>query len=118
LPFVPCSQLGEARPRADLIPVEKIRGPILLVAGDDDLAWPAGSYARALADRLRARGKRDFSSLVYSGAGHAIVAAFPYLPLPTLSEIGGSAAGGDPQSDARGRTHSWRQLLRLLERLR
>ena len=104
-----------AEGRAAAIPVERIRGPVLLVGGGDDLVWPAGDFVQAIADRLRARGKRNFASVLAAHAGHAVAAKLPLLPLATFSASGWSA-GGFPAPDAVARTRAWAVLLGMLER--
>ena len=104
-----------AEGRAAAIPVERIRGPVLLVGGDDDLVWPSGDFVRAIADRLRARGTRNFASVVGAHAGHAVAAKLPLLPLATFSSSGLSA-GGFPEADAGARTRAWAVLLGMLDR--
>ena len=55
LPYV--SRFGPiAEDPAAEIPVEKIRGPVLLVSGGADTVWPSTRMAQALASRLRANG--------------------------------------------------------------
>jgi hypothetical protein len=44
---------GQARA---VIPVERIRGPVLLTCGGQDLRWPSCGYVEALTARLRAHG--------------------------------------------------------------
>jgi dienelactone hydrolase len=104
-----------AEGRAAAIPVERIPGPVLLVGGGSDLVWPSGDFVEAIADRLRARGKRNFASVVHPEAGHAVAAKLPLLPLATFSSSGRSA-GGFPQADAAARTRAWAVLLGMLER--
>lgn len=114
IPHVTREEYGHAKPLLTpeaIIPVERIRGPIFVVAGVADGVWPAPSYAAAIADRLRAAGKRDFSSLIYPAAGHAVVATVPYVPSPT--EVPGGTV-----ADARARTDSWFKLLNFLARTR
>ena len=63
------------------IPVERIRGPILLISGQDDALWPSSSMAEKIMTRLRAK---DFGyharHLTYEGAGHAVFIGNPAGP--------------------------------------
>ena len=49
-----CAEFGNTGPANAnaIIPVERIDGPLLTVAGIADAVWPAASYAAAIADRL------------------------------------------------------------------
>jgi dienelactone hydrolase len=96
----------------NVIPVEKIAGPIFLVSGVDDLIWPSAIYAAEIVTRLRAHQRADYTSLVYQQAGHLVGAAVPYVPLVD------PALGGTAAADARARADSWPKLLVFLERLR
>lgn len=89
-----------------VIPVERIRGRILLVSAVADEVWPSASFALAIVDRLNAHGRANVTSLTSHDAGHGVVAAIPYLSLP---------GGIDPGSDARARTAAWFKLLDWLE---
>jgi dienelactone hydrolase len=96
----------------NVIPVERIAGPIFLVAGVDDLVWPSAIYASQIVERLRQHQRNDYTSRVYERAGHLVGAAVPYVPLIDPS-LGGTAA-----ADAHARADSWPKLLAFLERLR
>jgi pimeloyl-ACP methyl ester carboxylesterase len=55
------------------IPVEKTRGPILLVSGTDDHMWPSTALADITMRRLeRHRHSCPFRHVKYEGAGHQI----------------------------------------------
>jgi BAAT / Acyl-CoA thioester hydrolase C terminal len=81
----------------------------------DDL-WPSAGYASAIADRLRARGRRNFASIVSPYGGHGVAAVIPFLPLATTNAR--FAFLGDQNADARARTAAWFRLRAMLERLR
>jgi hypothetical protein len=58
-----------------VIPVERIRGPILLAAGTNDQTWDSVGYERAIVRRLRRHHFRhDVVALRLEGAGHALSA--------------------------------------------
>jgi dienelactone hydrolase len=58
-----------------VIPVERIRGPVLLAAGTNDQVWDSVAYERAIVRRLRRHDFRfDVVALEYQGAGHALSA--------------------------------------------
>ncbi|HEY1632014.1 MAG TPA: acyl-CoA thioesterase/bile acid-CoA:amino acid N-acyltransferase family protein [Rhizomicrobium sp.] len=96
------------------IPVERIRAPILLLAGRDDAIWP--SYPMAL--RLIARrGHRMGDELVaYPAVGHPI----PYGWLPSGGERSSLkfAVGGTQAGTAVAEADAWPRLLAFLAKVR
>ncbi len=104
------------------IPVEKIRGPVLLVSGTDDQMWPSSALADIAMRRLQSNGfKFPFQHLKYQGAGHLIL--LPWGPR-TTHIIGFKAdwssglvyeQGGTPRTDAEAGADAWHQLLQFLE---
>jgi dienelactone hydrolase len=105
-----------------IIPVERIRGPILLVSGADDQLWPAPRYAAAIMTRLdAAHDPYPHTSLVYPDAGHGVVSAVPGLPTPgpiVESRYGTLPFGGSPAGNARAVEDSWPRFLKLLNELK
>jgi acetyl esterase/lipase len=113
--------------RADVLercalPVEGVRGPVLLVSGGDDGLWPAAVGAAHLARRLAARGV-PVRHLNYPGAGHAIGVpneAQPFVALRAWRdgyfgvEDGLIDVGGDPAGAARAARSSWREAVAFL----
>lgn len=104
------------------IPVEKIRGPVLLVSGTDDQMWPSSVLADIAMRRLEAH---DFTSpflhLRYEGAGHTI--KVPYGPL-TVREAGLGvegfsgrlySQGGTAKADAEAGADAWRRQLSFMQ---
>jgi dienelactone hydrolase len=112
---------SNAATRAAAIEVEKIRGPVLTIAGGDDGLWPSDRFAERIAERL-ARHAHPFAdaSLLYSGAGHFV--SFPYalprLPPMTVLRVNGRLSfdfGGTPQANAAAAAAAWPQILRFTE---
>lgn len=104
----------EAVARAQ-IPVERTRGPILLISGGDDHVWPASRMADMICARLRAR---NFSHCVehlhYPKAGHEL--RYPFLPTTarTTRPAGLKFAisfGGTTEADAAAQKDAWRRVL-------
>jgi pimeloyl-ACP methyl ester carboxylesterase len=103
------------------IPVEKIRGPILLISGTDDQMWPSSALADIAMRRLETKHYAyPVQHLKYEGAGHLIL--LPYGPR-TIRAIGlqvqGFAGqlysqGGTPKLDAEAGADAWRKLLYFL----
>jgi dienelactone hydrolase len=96
------------------IPVERIAGPVLMVAGRDDQLWPSAWSAAAITERLRAHGFRhQVVNLTYAGAGHLIGKA--YLPAGATRTGGGRLeTGGSPHSNAAAQADAWPRVLRFL----
>jgi dienelactone hydrolase len=53
------------------IPIERIRGPVLLVSGEEDHMWPSTAMAKLVERRAGERGfAHQLTHLRYAGAGH------------------------------------------------
>lgn len=110
-------QDAEAVARAR-IPVERIRGPVMLLSGTDDGSWPSSRYSRMVRDALADAGHPyPVRWLDFEGAGHAIL--FPYVPTTQLvyaHPVSGrvSTGGGNPVDNARADQQSWDGVLRFL----
>ena len=104
------------------IPVEKTRGPILLVSGTDDQMWPSSDLADIALRRLRAHHHPfPHRHLKYEGAGHLIFV--PYAPT-SVRDIGLPGEGlsgylyhqgGSTKVDAEAGIDAWRHSLEFLE---
>ena len=108
LPAVSPSEFGQpnppGKPRA-VIPVERIRGPILLTCGELDLVWPSCAYTDAITARLSARQfAYPVTALRYPDAGHLVgglTAYFGSMTDDALTSYGGTVAGTQAaQADA------------------
>ncbi|MGW9627951.1 alpha/beta fold hydrolase [Microbacterium sp. NPDC055521] len=93
------------------IPVEKITGDVLLVAGGDDQVWPSACFAQQI---ISAREKAGLRSTLVShpDAGHRLL-------LPGEQPATGGmrmARGGTPKADAELGERAWPQILRVLDR--
>jgi uncharacterized protein len=108
LPAVSPSEFGRpdqtSNPRA-VIPVERIRGPVLLACGEQDLRWPSCGYVDAITARLRAhRFAHPVTALRYPDAGHLIgglTAWYGSLTDDALTSDGGTVAATQAaQTDA------------------
>lgn len=96
------------------IAVENIRGPVLLLAGNDDQIWPS----RLMADRIMTRLKLHHHPyadelLAYDDVGHPIPNA--YLPLAGDREHSRFAVGGTPEGSAKALADSWPKVLAFLD---
>lgn len=99
------------------IPVERIRGPILLVSGDDDRLWPSSFMAASIVRRLRAH-RHGFADvwLRYRGAGHRIGEAYDLYGDSTLAHLPRYAMdlGGNAAANARASADAWPRTIRFL----
>jgi hypothetical protein len=117
--FVPFYRDGliEADPKTvgkAAIPVEKIRGPILLVSGTDDQCWPAGESCAAIIARLKqAKFPYEVKHLSIEKGGHGSCLPF-FVTANHGLLIDGDPSGGSPQADARGGYRSWAETLAFL----
>jgi dienelactone hydrolase len=107
---------------AALIPVQRIRAPVLLLVGADDTLWPSGQYAQEIMFTLRqAHFRYPYQDLVFAGAGHYVGGAFPYNVTPVTGETtaAGRTAypGGSTFGDAVATARAWQDVLAFLHRL-
>jgi dienelactone hydrolase len=122
-PFQPAwtldgTPLPVARPLGDpasagdpdaVIPVQLIRGPVLLLLGADDLLWPSPTYSSAIMHRLGAyHDQFAHRQIVFAGAGHAAGFAFPYDAAPA------DGLGGTPVANSAAETAAWHDALAFL----
>jgi dienelactone hydrolase len=101
------------------IPVEKTRGPLLLISGKEDLLWPSKVYAELVVERLRKHNHPyPVEHVCYEQTGHFV--CFPYgLPsLPPMLELATGPVifgfGGVASSQARANIDSWQKMLTFL----
>jgi dienelactone hydrolase len=106
------------RPVVGELPIERVHGPVLLLAGGEDavIGKEAVVSAHRLQQRARQHGKTDVQVVVYPHAGHGVIGV-PNLPAP--GEAKGSAGityvfGGEPTANALAHADSWAKIFRLL----
>ena len=90
------------------IPVERITGEVLLVAGGDDRLWPSCDFAERIVDRRGAAGLHT-ELVTHPRAGHRV--RLPGEPLPPSSHL---VHGGSPEADAALGELVWPHLEALL----
>jgi dienelactone hydrolase len=105
------ASLRQPAAREAAIPVERIRAPLLLLAGEDDRVWPAAEMAQAM---LARRGRQQADRLVtYPHTGHISLRP-PGVPTTVLRSgdlaFGGTAAGFFDAMQA-----AWPEILRFLD---
>ena len=101
------------------IPVERTRGPILMISAEDDQLWASSSLTAIAERRLRRAAFPHFHEHVrYPNAGH-----FAVLPanLPTTSNWGrhpvvpmALAFGGTPEGNAAASADLWPRIVAFL----
>lgn len=100
------------------IPVERIRGPVLLISAGDDRVWPSSEMSRGVVQRLAARGESALCAhFHFPTAGHML--RLPHTPATTLESkhpgLGVKLAfGGTPEANARARVDAWQETLAFL----
>ena len=101
------------------IPVENIRGPILLISGGDDHLWPAAEMSEAIVARLQRNGGAHAAEhLHFARAGHML--RYPHLPVTARDSrnkhLRGArfSFGGTPAADAEAQTQAWRHAITFL----
>ncbi len=101
------------------IPVENIRGPILLISGGDDHLWPAAEMSEAIIARLKRNGSAHAAEhLHFAHAGHML--RYPHLPV--TARVSGNkhlrgarfSFGGTPEADAEAQSQAWRRAITFL----
>jgi len=95
------------------IPVERIKAPVLLVAGQEDQVWNSAMMAHNIAER-RAEAKLDTVSLIYSDAGHYLSGSG--YDATTQYNVGPSKSGGTPEGNARAQADAWPKTIAFLQR--
>jgi len=108
---------GWTRIAPAVIPVERIRGPILLISGDDDQLGFSSPLSRIGVARLRQHGHPYADEwLHYADAGHLI--GIPFVPTANLRVLktpyGALNFGGTAIGYARADERSWPVLLHFL----
>lgn len=100
------------------IPVEQIAGPVLLISGRDDRAWPSSLYSRMVVSALR-RSQHPYPvrHLDFDDAGHSI--NLPVVPTTQLSRAHPVSkvpftSGGTASANARADLGSWHGVLGFL----
>jgi hypothetical protein len=109
---------GDAMVRAAEIPVEQVKGPILMVSGAADAMWPATELAQIAERRAAERGlAHKLTHLRYPRAGHQC-GGVPGTPIateirhPLTSQL--YDLGGTPAANAQARADSWPQVIEFL----
>jgi dienelactone hydrolase len=110
---------------AATIPVERIEGPVLLLAAQDDQVWPSCDFAESTFSRLLDAGHAGRHPLdarvCFPGAGHVLNPGYVGLPMGLSAsferEDGGvfDVFGGTPQVNGRATREAWERTNAFLE---
>ncbi|MFT3690942.1 acyl-CoA thioesterase/bile acid-CoA:amino acid N-acyltransferase family protein [Paenirhodobacter sp.] len=102
------------------IPVERIAGPVLLISGGDDGAWPSDIYALLVSSSLAAAGhQHEVRWENWPEAGHSIL--FPYVPTTRIASVHPVSGvmttnGGTPAANAVANEGAWAAMCEWLDR--
>lgn len=103
-----CLELYADRVPAARVPVERIAGEVLVVAGGDDRLWPSLDFAESVVRRREAAGLAT-TLVSHPEAGHRVL-----LPGETPAPPPWLAHGGTPEADAELGARVWPHVQRLL----
>jgi dienelactone hydrolase len=101
---------GAPVPDGQPIPVQNIRGPVMLLTGGDDQRWPSSASAAQIMSALPHDGAAHVA-LNYPGAGHAAL-RIPYGPVP----VGLLAYGGTIAANSAAYASDWPASIAFIER--
>jgi dienelactone hydrolase len=116
----PLPYYEQGDPDAAMIPVEHIKGAVLLISGQDDQTWESSTLSDAARVRLEQHNHSSpYEHISYGGAGHLI--RFPYQPTTVsgfIHPLSGLPVyfGGNPKDTAFACADSWRRVLGFLNR--
>lgn len=102
----------DAAPEQAVIPIERARGPVLLVSGGQDGLWPSSRMSKMVVERAHAMGRPDLvRHLDYPDAGHV-----PLEKIPDIAPPGGLQfdLGGTREADIAAHRDAWPHVLELL----
>ena len=112
---VPHTNLGQPSPSdtpGAVIPLERIRGPVLTLCGGADAIAYSCDYADAIAARLQGGGQiQPHRFLTYPDAGHGVGTLLPYQPGAASDAEHG---GHDAAANWNAREQAWPQVLDFL----
>jgi dienelactone hydrolase len=98
---------------AAMVPVERIKGSILIISGTNDTQLPGVVYGELAIDRLKAHGFTfPYRHMINVGAGHII--EFPYIDRSTEIREG----GGTPETMELAGEATWPVILENLAAMR
>ena len=96
------------------IPVEKFKGPLLIIGGQDDQVWASGMMAHNIAEK-RAEHGLETVALIYTDAGHGLTGN-GYQPT-TMLNAGPMKMGGTPEGNGRAQGDAFPKTMAFLKRV-
>jgi dienelactone hydrolase len=101
------------------IPVDRIRGSVLLISSKADALWPSTTFADEAAAALAKRpGKARMENLQFDDAAHLLMGTGPGM---TKLQFPGSSFsidfGGTPEGTAKARAAAWQAAKRFLAKI-
>ena len=106
---------GKPLPPGALIPVGRIRVPLLIGDGGQDALWPSATWTSTVMTELRAaRDAAPYTNLYYPNAGHAFLGWPPYFPTAAFLSPS-DVMGGTPAADEQAIEHSWAQMIAFID---
>jgi dienelactone hydrolase len=110
VPYLNRAENPAANPAA-VIPVERIRGPVMVACGEYDQTWDSCEYSRAIMARLNAHHDRYVHvRYAYPGAGH-------YVGLFVTDQPASVATDPSAAADEQARALLWPRLLAFLAKV-
>jgi dienelactone hydrolase len=104
---------GRPLPTGTLIPVSRIRVPVLLGDGGQDAVWDSvGSASAVVAELKAAHDRAPYLNLYYPGAGHGFLGYPPYFPYSWYGPNG--PLGGTSQANSLAAEQSWARMITFL----
>lgn len=99
------------------IAVEKLRCPLLIIAGEEDKIWPSSLYSKLIIERLdEKKAKIERTLLVFPDAGHGIIAPYEdpiYHPVGQFwCRLGGTSTGNKKASP-----QAWQATFNFLQEI-
>ena len=99
---------------AAVIRVEKINGPLFLVAGTEDQVWPAAEFADMIIERLKhAEYPYSYTYFKEEGAGHLV--SLPYFPSAEVYKNLIFTSGNNQLSSV-SMIKAWNEMIKFLDR--
>lgn len=95
------------------IPVERIKAPVLLIAGQDDRVWNSAMMTHNIAER-RTSANLETVSLIYTDAGNYL-SGTGYDPT-TQYDVGPMKGGGTPLGNSHAQADGWPKTIAFLQR--
>ncbi|XP_041436562.1 acyl-coenzyme A amino acid N-acyltransferase 1 isoform X2 [Xenopus laevis] len=106
----------ESEHQDSILPLEKARGPVLFLVGEEDKSYNSLKFAMEALARAKGRGKNDVHLLSFPGTGHLIEP--PGSPLCHVSQPARDSLpvwwGGELVAHCTAQETSWKEILSFL----